>query len=246
MIPFIEIQRCARCCSALGFLQAACPVCGCRRRLPSERLMGRYRVGEACAGEASTLVWAYDERDKRRVLLEIETGGHRERFFRRAEALMSVSDSALLVPVLDAFDTADGAVCVHGEPNGLPMQLSAFLPEDDTVTQLLSAAADALLVLHSLRIGHGALSASRFYLTADGALSLFVPAGAGDTENDPDADIAADLCRLGEIASALHGRITRRQDSILSALAAGRYETALELRHALSGLMEEATAAAEE
>ena len=238
MIPFAQTQRCARCCTALGVLQSVCPVCGCRERLPSERLMGRYRVGTACADGDGTLVWAYDERDKHRVLLEISSEGHRERFFRRAETLMRVADSPLLVPVRDAFDTADGAVCVHGEPNGLPLQLAAFLPENDTVTQRLSLAADALLVLHSLRIGHGALSANRFYLAADGALSLFVPAAAGDTGEDPDADIAADLCRLGEIASALHGRISRRQDSILSALAAGRYATALELRHALSGLTE--------
>lgn len=210
--------------------ESVCPVCGCSQSLPDVRLAGRYRVGEACAGVQTGLVRAFDERGGRRVLLEIDAGGHREHFFRRAEALCSVADSPLLVPVLDAFDTKDGAVCVHAEPTGFPLTVRAFRPENEEFTQLLSAAADALLVLHSLRLSHGALTAESFYAAEDGALSLFVPAAAAAAEPQQD------LLRLGEAFLTLHGCITRRQDTILSALCKGRYGTALELRHALSGL----------
>lgn len=228
-------RRCPACFAPLARGAQDCPACGHdgseavtgeQPLTPGTRLLRRYRVGvRADTG----FYWGFDEKEHVRVQLEAYTGPLHAAFFFRADAMSRVADCAAIVPVLDAFSTEGAAVCVHGAAAGFPLCRRAFPLSEAELALALSAAADALLVLHSLKIAHGALDGDRLRVTEEGALRLLVPAAPCE------ASPAEDLVRLGALLTPLHGKISKRLDDVLVRLSAGRYASVFELRHALSG-----------
>lgn len=197
------------------------------QRIPlGTRLQGRYRAGRMLLNGAYL---GFDAKTGERVCLEPYYGNDRTAFFRRADALLRVSDCVGLIAVTDAFEDADAAFCVHAMPDGVPLPLRPFPLTEKELLTALNDAADALLVLHSIPVPHGSLTADRVYVSSDGRTRLLTAASPG-------GGIADDLRMLGLLFLPVHGTIHKRFDTVLEGLAAGRYTSALELRHALGCL----------
>lgn len=225
-------RHCPACFAPLGLFERRCPDCGydgkpdAVQRIPlGMRLQGRYRVGRALNGA----YLGFDSETGERVRLEPYYGNDRTAFFRRADALLRVSDCVGLIAVTDAFEDAGAAFCVHAMPDGVPLPLRPFPLTEKELLTALNDAADALLVLHSIPIPHGSLTADRVYVSSDGRARLLTAAAPG-------GGIADDLRMLGLLFLPVHGTIHKRFDTVLEGLATGRYTSALELRHALGCL----------
>ena len=105
-------RHCPACFAPLGLFESRCPDCGydgkpdAVQRIPlGMRLQGRYRVGRALNGA----YLGFDSETGERVRLEPYYGNDRTAFFRRADALLRVSDCVGLIAVTDAFDDAGAA-----------------------------------------------------------------------------------------------------------------------------------------
>ena len=139
-------RHCPACFAPLGLFERRCPDCGydgkpdAVQRIPlGMRLQGRYRVGRALNGA----YLGFDSETGERVRLEPYYGNDRTAFFRRADALLRVSDCVGLIAVTDAFEDAGAAFCVHAMPEGVPLPLRPFPLTEKELLTVLNDAADA-------------------------------------------------------------------------------------------------------
>ena len=146
----------------------------CRRAVD---IVEYYPAGLCARAEDGTALFPRDKRCGERFFAGSEA------FYGQYAALTQAAGSRNLLPVYDAFfenGTVYAAVaCAEGATLRAYLAAEGRTLTDGEFAFLLSAMADALLVIHSLSIRHGGVTAESILLTADGG-ALLTDYGAAD------------------------------------------------------------------